>query len=53
VPHDQYRALQRECLLQAALTGAKDTKEELEKMAREYKVIADWLDSNRQAPPEK
>jgi hypothetical protein len=53
MPRDQYRALERECQLQAVLTGHKDTKEELEKMAREYKVIADWLESDQQAHPKK
>jgi hypothetical protein len=43
-----YRALERDCQVQAAFTGHKETREELEKMQREYKVIADWLE--RQLP---
>ena len=35
--------------MQAALTQHKQTREELEKMQREYKVIADWLERQ---PPE-
>jgi hypothetical protein len=49
MPHRNYRALERECRVQAAITGHKKTKEELEKMEREYKVIADWLEQHQQA----
>jgi len=45
----KYRALERQCRTQAAITDHKTTKEELEKMEREYKVIADWLESHQQA----
>ena len=48
MPHQKYRALERECHVQAALTADKKTKEELEKMEREYKVIADWLELHQQ-----
>jgi hypothetical protein len=48
MPHRKYRALERECHIQAALTGTKEAKEELEKMEREYKLLADWLE--RQLP---
>jgi hypothetical protein len=44
-----YRSLQRECHIQAGLTGHKETREVLAKMEREYKVIADWLESRQQA----
>ncbi|MGY3342875.1 DNA-binding transcriptional regulator GbsR (MarR family) [Bradyrhizobium sp. USDA 4470] len=44
MPHRMYRALERDCQLQAALTEHKETREELKKMQREYKVIADWLE---------
>jgi len=47
MPHHKYRALERECRLQASITGHKQTKEELEKMEREYKVIADWLEERQ------
>jgi len=53
MPHRQYRSLEQECHIQAALAGDKKTKEELEKMEREYKVIADFLESRQQAPSEK
>jgi hypothetical protein len=57
MPHRKYRSLQRECHIQAALTGHKETKEELAKMEREYKVIADWLEARQEAeqqvPPPK
>ena len=48
MPLRLYRALERNCQVQAALTQHKETREELEKMQREYKVIADWLE--RQLP---
>jgi hypothetical protein len=53
MPHHKYRALERECHLQAAITGHKEAKEELEKMEREYKAIADWLEARQRAdqPP--
>jgi hypothetical protein len=49
MPHSKYRALQRECHIQAALTGHKEAREELAKMEREYKVMADWLELREQA----
>ncbi|MGY4259781.1 hypothetical protein ACVI1L_006849 [Bradyrhizobium sp. USDA 4516] len=49
MPHRKFRALERECHLQAALTGHKETSDELRKMEREYKVIADWLEARQQA----
>jgi len=49
MPHRKYRALERECHLQAAITGHKETREELEKMEREYKALADWLETHQQA----
>ena len=48
MPHRVYRALERNCQVQAALTQHKQTREELEKMQREYKVIADWLERQPQ-----
>lgn len=57
MPDRKYRSLERECRIQAAMTGDKQTREELEKMEREYKVIADWLESrqhaDQQAPSEE
>jgi hypothetical protein len=53
MPHRQYRSLERACHHQAAITGDKKTKAELQKMEREYKVIADWLESRQQAPSEE
>jgi hypothetical protein len=56
-PHTKYRALQRECQIQAALTEHKEAREELAKMEREYKVMADWLESrektDQQTPSKK
>jgi hypothetical protein len=51
MPHREYRSLERACQTQAGLTWDKATKEELEKMEREYKAIADWLEARRQAAP--
>jgi hypothetical protein len=48
--HRKYRTLERECHLQAAITGHKEAREELKKMEREYKAMADWLESHPQAP---
>ena len=48
MPHRMYRALERNCQVQAALTQHKETREELEKMQSEYKAIADRLE--RQLP---
>jgi hypothetical protein len=48
--HHKYRALQRECHIQAAITADGKTKEELEKMEREYKIIADRLEACWQVP---
>ncbi len=57
MPHKKYRSLQRDCHNQAVLTGNKESREELEKMEREYKVIADWLESRQreeqQTPPKE
>ena len=47
--HRNYRALERECHIQATITGHEETKAELEKMEREYKAIADWLESRPHA----
>ncbi|MBR0798969.1 hypothetical protein JQ615_26630 [Bradyrhizobium jicamae] len=49
MPHRKYRALERECHFQAALTEHRETRAELEKMAREYKAIADWLEARQRA----
>lgn len=49
MPPCMYRALERECRLQAAITSHKETRAELEKMEREYKVLADWLEARLQA----
>jgi hypothetical protein len=51
--HRNYRSLQRECHIQAALTGHEKARQELEKMELEYKAIADWLErqqTNDQSP---
>ena len=44
MPHRKYRALERDCRFQAAITAHKETKAELKKMEREYKILADWLE---------
>jgi hypothetical protein len=49
MPHRKYRALERECHLQAAITGHKEARKELEKMEREYKALADWLEARQRA----
>ena len=52
MPRHKFRSLERQCHIQAAVTGHKETKQELEKMEREYKAIADWLESRPQAAQE-
>ena len=42
--HRKYRALEHACQVQAALTVHEQTKQELNKMAQEYKVLAEWLE---------
>lgn len=51
--HRKYRALEHACQVQAALTGHEQTKQELNKMAQEYKVLADWLERRRQWPADE
>ena len=56
MPHRKYRALERECHIQAAITGHKEAKDELKKMEREYKALADWLEERQRAdaqPPSR
>jgi hypothetical protein len=49
VPNVSYRSLELLCRQQAALASTSDTRQELERMALEYKRIADWQDRQ---PPE-
>jgi hypothetical protein len=37
-----YRALEILCRQQARLSASPETRSELERMAREYKLLADW-----------
>lgn len=57
MPHRSYRTLARECRIQAAITSDEKTREELVKMEREYRIVADWLElrqqTDQQAPPKK
>lgn len=46
-----YRSLARECHVQATLTGDETTRQELERMAREYIDLAEWLELHP-APPQ-
>jgi hypothetical protein len=47
MPHRKYRELERDCHRQAAITGQKQAREVLEEMEREYRAIADWLESRQ------
>jgi hypothetical protein len=49
--HRKYRSLERQCHIQLALTGHKEARQELEKMEREYRLLAEWLE--RQLPAEQ
>jgi hypothetical protein len=51
--HRKYRALERECLVQAALTSHEQTKQELNKMAEEYRGLADWLERRLHQPADE
>ena len=51
--HHKYRALERTCLVQAALTGHEQTRQELNKMAQEYGVLADWLERRLHSPADE
>jgi hypothetical protein len=46
--HCTYRALEHACQVQAALTGHEQTKQELNKMAQEYRALAEWLERRLQ-----
>jgi hypothetical protein len=53
MPHREFRSLQRQCLIQAGLTGHKEAREVLLEMEREYKAIADRLEARKQAEEQK
>jgi hypothetical protein len=41
-PNFSYRSLELLCRLQARISATPGTRNELERMAREYKALADW-----------
>jgi len=45
---ESYRSLELMCRAQAALSSTAGAREELEAMAREYALMADWVE--RQSP---
>jgi len=47
-----YRSLELLCRLQAKLSATPDTRDELERMALEYKQLADSLEKQRTEPSE-
>ena len=49
--HRDYRSLERQCRIQASLTGDRKTRREFEEMEREYRKLAEWLE--RQSPAEQ
>ncbi|MBV8700010.1 MAG: hypothetical protein JO052_19470 [Bradyrhizobium sp.] len=51
--HRKYRALEHACQVQAALTGHEQTKQELNKMAQEYRILADWLERRPHRPADE
>ena len=51
--HRKYRALERACLVQAALTAHDQTKQELHKMAQEYRQLAEWLERRLHSPADE
>jgi hypothetical protein len=42
--NDSYRSLELLCRQQAAIAATPETRTELERMALEYKRLADWLE---------
>jgi len=47
MPHlsnESYRSLELVCRQQAAIAATPETRTELERMALEYKRLADWLE---------
>jgi hypothetical protein len=51
--HRKYRALERACLVQAALTAHEQTKQELNMMAQEYRRLAEWLERRLHLPADE
>jgi hypothetical protein len=47
LPNFSYRSLERLCRAQAELSTTPQTRKELERMAREYGVLADCQDDKR------
>jgi hypothetical protein len=47
-----YRALELLCRRQAKLSATPDARHELERMAREYKQLADWQEQQWHEPEE-
>lgn len=45
--NDSYRSLELLCRQQAAIAATPETRTELERMALEYKRLADWLERQR------
>ena len=43
--HRKYRLLERQCQIQLAITGHEETHQELEKLDREYRFLAEWLEA--------
>jgi hypothetical protein len=44
LPNFSYRSLEFLCRKGAALASTADTRREMERLALEYKLLADWLD---------
>jgi hypothetical protein len=51
--HRKYRALEHACQVQAALTCHEQTRQELNKMAQEYRRLAEWLERRLQSPADE
>jgi hypothetical protein len=44
LPNESYRSLELLCRHQAKLSSSPEARKELERMALEYKRLADWLE---------
>ena len=49
-PANYYRSLELLCRQQAKLTSTPETRNELARMALEYKQLADWQEHQRPEP---
>jgi hypothetical protein len=52
MPNESYRSLELLCRHQAKLSSTPDAREELERMAEQYRRLADWVEFGQTTPRE-